>query len=495
MSSGGWRRWRDELARIRYRLLLINVLIVSVPLLGIGFARFYEREMLRALEDDMIHQAELLRQVLAADPAGLQLDTRGPSLAAAAGDTRTRIRLLDGTGTVRADSHEGGPPEGDEEARALTAAGIAARPSERKSDPVPAPDLPGRVEVRRALAGAYGAATRVWHFDGGRRVYLFSALPIVSSGAEVAGVVYVTRSTLPVLAAMHRLRGTLWRILAAALAATVILTLFLAATISRPLSNLTQIAGRIAGGERGARLELDRRDEIGALARAFDTMARRLDGRAQDIADLAANLSHEFKSPLTSIRGAAELMLEGAADDPGARAKFLGNVREDAYRLDRLVSRLLELSRTDADATPVEPLDFEDVVRSAVASCRGALPIDVEYRARSRRVQGRRPLLVSALRNLLDNAQQHASAGSRITVRIDDAPHGRLRTSVHNHGQPISAANATRIWDRFFTTRGDAGGTGLGLPIVASVVRSHGGTVALESTGAAGTTFAFELPA
>ena len=237
MSTDGWRRWRDELARIRYRLLLINLLIVSVPLLGIAFARFYEREMLRALEDDMIHQAEVVRQMVVADFAGLALETRGPALAAAARGTRTRIRLLDATGVVQADSHAGGPPEGDYEARALTAAGIASRPRAPRSEPIEPPNLPQRPEVHRALAGGYGAATRVWHFDGGERVYLFSALPIVSPATSVAGVVYVTRSTLPVLAAMHRLRATLWRVLAVALAATVVLTLFLAATISRPLSN------------------------------------------------------------------------------------------------------------------------------------------------------------------------------------------------------------------------------------------------------------------
>src|SRR6185295_2874405 len=151
-----------------------------------------------------------------------------------------------------------------------------------------------------------------------------------------------------------RLRGTLWRVLFALVGATAVLTLFLAATIARPLSRLTAIAHRIAAGDRRQQLRLDRRDEIGALARAFDTMARRLDGRAEEVAQLAANLSHEFRSPLTSIRGAAELLREGAADDPSARAKFLDNIAEDARRLDRLVTRVLELSRAEADATRVE---------------------------------------------------------------------------------------------------------------------------------------------
>ncbi len=485
-------RWRDELSRIRYRLLLVNLLIVSVPLLGIGFARFYEREMLRALEEDMIHQAQLLRATLHTDPLGLRLDARTPALVAAARDTRMRIRLLDATGAVRADSHVDGPPEGTAEARALDAAGIAPMPQPRRRLPID--DLATRTEVQRALAGEYGAMTRLWRFESGTRVYLFTALPIVGpSGVE--GAVYVTRSTLPVLAAMHRLRATLWRILFGLLAATAVMTLFLAATISRPLSRLTAIAHRIAAGDRRQRLALDRRDEIGQLARAFDTMARRLDGRAEDVAELAANLSHEFKSPLTSIRGATELLADGAAADPTARALFLGNIRDDAHRLDRLVTRLLELSRTEADTTPTELVDFDDVVRAAVAATRGPLPVDVDYRGTRRHVTGRRAQLVAALGNLLDNAQQHAVPGSRIAVRVDDAGDGRIRASVHNEGPPISEANLARVWERFFTTRGDAGGTGLGLPIVASIVQSHGGAVDVASTVQDGTTVAFELPA
>src|SRR5205085_8729977 len=127
------------------------------------------------------------------------------------------------------------------------------------------------------------------------------------------------RSTLPVLAAMHRLRHTLWRVLIGAFAATAVLTLFLAATIARPLGRLTDAAQRIAAGARVEPLRLDRRDEIGRLARPVDTMARQLDGRAHEAAEIAANLSHEFKSALTSIRGASELPLDGAAHEPDAR--------------------------------------------------------------------------------------------------------------------------------------------------------------------------------
>jgi two-component system sensor histidine kinase ChvG len=292
---------------------------------------------------------------------------------------------------------------------------------------------------------------------------------------------------------MHRLRTTLLKVLLAALGATAILSLFLAATISRPLTKLTRLAGAIAGGDRRARLSLERRDEIGELARAFDTMARRLDERARYIAELSANISHEFKSPLTGIRGATELLLEGAAEDPAARARFLENILQDAHRLDRLVTRLLELSRVESDAGPAEVFDYEALVREVAAQVQGPAEVVVDYAARTMHLFGRRAHVASALANLVENAQAHARADSPVTVLVADVP-GGVRTSVHNDGPVISPANLGRIWDRFFTTRAAAGGTGLGLPIVRSVVQAHGGSVAVASSEEAGTTFSFELP-
>jgi two-component system sensor histidine kinase ChvG len=355
-----------------------------------------------------------------------------------------------------------------------------------------ASEIAARPEVGAALAGKYGANTRIWRYEGGERVYLFAALPVTAAGG-VAGVVYVTRSTLPVLTSLYRLRATLIGVLLGALAVTAILSLFLAGTIARPLSRLMGIARRIAAGDRSQPLALERHDEIGELARAIDQMARRLDERAHEIAEMTANISHEFKSPLTSIRGAAELLLEGAAEDPAARLRFLRNIVEDAGRLDRLLSRLLELSRLEAETTPVEVIDYEALVRELAGQQSPAAVI--EYRAASHYLSARRVPLGSALRNLLENAAQHARAGSTVTVRVSDSSPGWMRTSVHNLGAPISPANLPRVWERFFTTRANQGGTGLGLAIVASVVARHRGRLDVTSDAEQGTTFSFDLPA
>src|SRR6185295_1081676 len=101
-----------------------------------------------------------------------------------------------------------------------------------------------------------------------------------------------------------------------------------------------------------------RRDEIGQLARAVEGMTDELERRAHDARTLAADLGHEFKTPLTGIRGAAELLREGAADDPEARDRFLAMILADAARLDRLVSRLMELARVEDDRGTVLPVDL-----------------------------------------------------------------------------------------------------------------------------------------
>ncbi len=489
-----WPKWIRSvglhLLRIRYRLLLVNILIVAVPLVGIGFARFYEGEMLRGLEKDMIHQAQLLREVILNDPEGLRLSERSPVLVRAARHTRTRIRLLSDAGLVVADSHSSGPPEGPE---ATPPASLEAPSNPKQSRENGTPDnITGRPEIIAAARGNYGSATRLW--ESQNRVYLFSAIPMIQNN-KVLGIIYVTRSTTPVKFAMFRLRATLLQILIGAICATVVLSLFLAGTISRPLVQLITASRRISEGSRTEDLRLSRRDEIGDLARTIDKMARNLDKRAQYATELAANVSHEFKSPLTSIRGAAELLLDGASNDLNARRRFLKNIIEDSKRLDRLVSGLLALSRMEYDVQCVETFDYEAAVREAALRNRGAASITIRYNCSAKYLQGRKTHLQTILDNLLDNAQQHAAPNSSIRLHVSDGPQKTIRTSVTNIGQPITETNLKRVWDRFFTTRAKNGGTGLGLAIVKTVVEAHGGSVDASSSKCGETIFSYLLQA
>jgi two-component system sensor histidine kinase ChvG len=213
-------------------------------------------------------------------------------------------------------------------------------------------------------------------------------------------------------------------------------------------------------------------------------MTRELDRRARDQRDLAADLSHELKNPLTGIRGAAELLRDGAADDPDARARFLAMILDDAARLDRIVTRLLELSRAESDDSAVEDVDLAALARASAARHDGVVVVgDREAPARGR-VAG----LIAAIDNLIDNAVQHAAPATVVTVTVS-----RNKIAVHNRGAVLDAAARARVWDRFVTTRAASGGSGLGLAIVRSVAVAHGGGVGVTSDARAGTTFWLEL--
>ena len=446
---------RRRLASIFTRILLINLAVMAVPIAGFWFAELYEKQLLDGLERDMVHQGQILREALVSEGTPT-LAGRGAMLARMTEHTGMRLRLVDITGQVVSDS--GGH----------------------------AIQIDKRPEVRRAIAGGYGSSARF--SPGRRRLNFFSALPIRHEGT-VVGVVYGSRSTANVTQSLMELKRHLIRVFTLSVGISIIVTLFLAATISRPISKLAERADRIAGGDTVVPLAVDSASELGELAKAFERMRLRLQGRADEKAAMAADISHEFKSPLTSIRGAAELLLEGAADDPRTRKQFLENIVDDSDRMSRLVSRLLELSRVEADSTRPCLVDIGELVRHVSL---GRSRVKLSLPEAQTQFRCRRQQLQSAISNLLDNAEQHAFSGSMVDTRL-----WRDRLGIHfevtNSGVPLSTGGLARMWQRFYTTRSDEGGSGLGLAIVKSAVEAHAGIVVARSQAEV-TTVGFFLP-
>lgn len=488
----GWT-W-IQLVRIRTRLLVINLVAVLVPVVGIHWARTFEAEGLGALETDMRHIAETLRSVLENN-----VDAKGEprfellqgALTVIAKRTRMRVRILDRRGLVVLDSHDKGPPEGPETVRTLLGRSYVVPRRHALNEPATNPgSINYRVEIRAARLGRLGTATR--YHRRIKRVFLFLAMPVMQA-RRVHGIVYVTRSTIPVLEAMYRLRTKLLQVLGIALAITALMSLFFAATISRPLTRLSRAAKRLAAGDRSTSLRLERGDEIGDLSRAFATLLSKLDARARYISEFAANISHEFKTPLASMRGAAELLADAPEMDEAARQRFLGNILADVRRLDRLVSRLMELSRIEATLEQRETFDLRELVVETLDGFSDH-PLDAKLPEGVLLVNANRAHLASSLRALLENAIRHSEAEVAVEVRATAEVFPWLRLEVEDRGTGISPANQRRVFDRFFTTESEHGGTGLGLAIVATVVQAHGGRVSLQSTLGAGTTFVLELP-
>ncbi|MCA9617251.1 MAG: histidine kinase, partial [Myxococcales bacterium] len=226
-------RW-PWLGRIRVRLLVVNLFVVLVPVAGLELAKTYERQLLEALERDMRDQAVVARRFVEASlRRGGTLDdpAHEEALRRSARRTRTRIRLLDTNGRVVVDSHRDGPPEGPEPRPPWLA---SASPSPQAL--APWPEVVSRSEVRDALRGRPSGFTRLRDRNPG--VLLFVTEPIQPRGA-VVGVVYAVRSTSPVLVELHRIRSGLLWVLGGAVLFTLLVTLALAWSISRPLEHLS----------------------------------------------------------------------------------------------------------------------------------------------------------------------------------------------------------------------------------------------------------------
>ncbi len=500
MLKAALRRWLEHAGRIRYRLLAVNLFVVLIPGLGLEFARVYERQLLDGLERDMRNQAVLVREFLEAalereeplDPERLET-----LLGDAARHTRTRLRLVSpGAGTI-VDSHRAGPPEGPEPevpwlARRRPDLRSFARPLLAVEGEPEQPTLERR-ELIQAFSGKRATMTRVSQHPPA--VFLFLAEPVRVRG-RVEAAVYVTRSTHPVLLELYRVRRGLIVVLLVTIGIAAALTLALAFSISRPLERLARAARRITRGDTGVAIPKGGGGELSELSAAFTDMTEKLEGRHRYISDFAADVAHAFKSPLTSIRGAAELLSEGAADDPAARRRFLENIELDARRLDRLVTRLLELSRIDASDVAPSAVALEELVRRVVRRSQGpGGNLVVDYRARVALIQARAVDLETALANLLDNALRFSPEGSAVTIRVDEDSPGRT-VSIHviDRGAGIQAAHQPHLFERFFTTDADGEGSGLGLAIVKSVADAHGGSVTVRSETGQGSEFVLTLP-
>lgn len=507
--------------RIRMRLLLVNLVVLLVPIAGIEAARVYEHQLLGSLERDMRNQAVLVRALVEHGwGRGDRLAEYEPVLEQAARRSRTRVRLIDEAGEVMADSHRNGPPEGPEPPPPEIIPGVRELRSDieqrgqsgrgwLRREPDERWPLPGkRNEVTKALSGTPASYTRVRAREPS--VILFIAEPVRYEG-DVVAAVYVTRSTRPVMAELYRIRSRLFQLLGVSLAFTVTITLVLAWSISRPLGKLARAARRIAGGEPDVRVPVEGGGEVRELGEAFATMTQRLDQRMRYIADFTADVAHELKSPLTSIRGAAELLGEGAADDPEARERFLRNIQVDADRLDRLVSRLLELSRLEASREPMQPLDVRALVDRVVARTHtDEQPVLVSWQAErdparatstspgggaTLVLHGREADLERALLNLVENALRFSPEGKPVRIEVSGGPRrGTLLVAVSDEGPGIAPEHLPRIFDRFFTTDEERNGTGLGLAIVRTVVEAHGGRVDVDTAPERGCRVTLALP-
>ena len=273
--------------------------------------------------------------------------------------------------------------------------------------------------------------------------------------------------------------------LGVALLITVAIGIVFSRTITRPIRALVRRAEAIGRGGRAAIQSPEQlgTHEIAELSQSFLDLAERLVDRTEYVSSFAAHVSHELKSPVTAIRGSAELLRDATMTDE-ERRKFLDHIIADSDRLTSLLERLRELARADIGVEPgtsrLSALRGSDGFAEVTLSGPVDTPIALSEEA-----------LRAVFGQLVSNSREHGATAIRIDAAERD---NKVVVTVADNGTGISPGNRERVFEPFFTTRREAGGTGMGLQIVRSMLAAHGGTIRLLDV-ASGAAFEITVPA
>lgn len=293
---------------------------------------------------------------------------------------------------------------------------------------------------------------------------------------------------------------------AIALLVAGLVSAFLARRMTRPIAAMRDTAQRIAGGDLSARVGVEGQkrqpdDELYSLAQSLDAMASELETARGHERTFLLSVSHDLRTPLTSIRGYAEAITDGMVEDPVEQARAGSTIAAEARRLERLVADLLDLARLDAHQFSLHPhpVDARTVVYDTVA---GFVPSARDWGLRLEVMRGDPvPLdtdperLAQITANLVENALKYA----RSTVRVDvDRRDGQVELRVDDDGPGIPVEDRDRVFQRLYTARDAPGrqvGTGIGLAIVHELAGAMGGDASCEPLAAGGTRFRVTIPA
>jgi two-component system, OmpR family, sensor histidine kinase ChvG len=530
----GRGRWR--ISPLTRRILAVNVLALALLGIGVLYLGEYQDSLVTASLDSLKTQAEIFATALgegAVDQqrASFKLD---PQLARdmmrrLVEPTKTRARLFDDHGKLVADTDVFGGPGGIVQVSQLS----APAPSffERVTDAVygsvtsifpwqrgfpryvePTTDTAKSFpDAQRALAGDVGSSVRTRH----QGLVLTVAVP-VQHYRKVLGAVQLSMGSRDIETAIRSVRIEFIKVFAFALGVTVLLSIYLAGTIARPIRRLAAAAESVRRRPvREAAIPdlTGRGDEIGDLSGALREMTAALWQRVGAIERFAADVAHEIKNPLTSLKSAIETACR--LDDREKERKLLALVLEDVMRLDRLISDISDASRLDADLARDEfvPVPLGKLLATLVQVNEAAakdesprlllsLPGEPDTSAGDLPVPGIEGRLVQVFRNLIANAVSFSPPGG--AIRIEARRDGRsVVVTVDDQGPGIPEGKFAAIFERFYSERprGEKFGThsGLGLSISKQIVENHRGQIwaenRLDNGQVVGARFVVRLPA
>ena len=354
-------------------------------------------------------------------------------------------------------------------------------------------------DVSLTLAGKYGARSSREDPDDSGTSVLYVAAPI-GDPKEPLGVLTVFKPQLDVMPLVRERRRIIY--FACGLIGSGIIFLIGAVFLwlFHPIGKITEYARAIERGERPAKPRIGIGREVNTLAHALDSMRDALEDRNY-VERYVQTLTHEMKSPLAAIRGAAELLDEEMPVE--SRKRFLGNIRAETARSERLINRLLELSAIESRARldEAEEIDFRDILARAIDQAKPLAEIADVHLAHETNptplpVRGDAFILRAAVTNLLENAIDFSPRGNAVHISLT-ATDGKAELAIRDHGAGIPEYAREKVFDRFYSLRHHGAGrkgTGLGLTLVKEAAELHGGTITLAPADGGGTLATLVLP-
>ncbi len=363
------------------------------------------------------------------------------------------------------------------------------------------PQQSGNVVINPGTLPGTPSRTEAGTFRSAGKLYIYIASPLVGQYAQSARVTTIVLAVPKprILAVLGTLAWPFFLATGISLIVSLLISLWLGGIIYRPLAGVKEAAHKIAGGDFSQRVPEEGPNEIKELAIGFNHMASEVEQSQNRLRHFVADVSHELKSPLTSIQGFAQALLDGTADDEETRIKAAGIIASEARRLKRQVDELLELSRMQSGQSQMAltPLDLNDVLtRSVEIYSVQARDKGVELNLRIEPglvVSGDADRLEQVFNNLLDNAIKNSPYGCAVEIT------GMLSRdialiSVSDSGNGISSENLPHVFERFYQVPGVRTGVGLGLTIAKEIVSAHGGTIEVQSSPGKGARFTVTLP-
>ncbi len=508
-ARGRRRPWRSPLT---WRILLLNLLVLVIPVMGLLHLDQYRDSLITAELDGLRSQGRsfalsLGSTAVVASNAGrerLMSELTRNLMRLLLTDSNVRARVFAIDGTLIADSFRLGrlgddlvqvvelpPPDDGSLLRRLTRfydgvvnwlPGLGDLPRYTEAAIQRASNY---IEAERALAGESRGMVRL---DRNGRLVLSVAVP-VQRYRKVLGALMLSKDGSEVAAAVYDRRRDVLLVFAVAFAVTVLLSFYLAGTIARPIRQLARSAERVRHGK-GRQFEIPdftrRDDEIGDLSGALREMTEALRARLDAIEGFAADVAHEIKNPLTSLRSAVETVAR--IDDPAQQKKLITIILDDVQRLDRLISDISDASRLDAELSRAdsEAVNVGDMlhalveVNKATATREGPrfeLKMAEHQNLMVAGIEGR---LGQVFRNLISNAVSFSPPGGTIRLAARREREWTVIT-VDDDGPGMPPEKLDAVFDRFYSERpkGEKFGThsGLGLSISRQIVEAHGGVL------------------